>query len=386
MLRPENEAQLAEAVAGAKGALRVQGGGTRMNGLELGAQVLTTAGLNGITLYEPGSLTLVAGAGTPVAEIETTLDAEGQRLAYEPMDHRTLLGTSGVPTIGGVVAGNVSGPRRVAVGACRDFVLGVRFVDGSGQIIKNGGRVMKNVTGYDLVKLMAGSFGTLGVLSEVSLKVLPKPEMTASLMLYWSKANVDDTAAVSALSAALGSPYEVTGAAHFTQSDVGWPISAIRVEGTEASVAYRLGKLQALLAGYGDVVLLNDPKKVEKQWQTIRDVSEWQGSPNDIWRLSVKPSDAPGIVARMPRETNVFYDWGGGLIWAACEMGTDLRAKIGAFNGHATLVHTLQDTPLNFSRFHPEPAPIAALTAGLRNKFDPREILNPGLMGQPYEN
>ncbi|MEE9388491.1 MAG: FAD-binding protein [Paracoccaceae bacterium] len=379
VLTPESEAELAEVVARATGPLVVQGGGTRM--LALSGQVLSTAGLSGVTRYDPGALTIVAQAGTPVAQIEATLDAEGQRLAFEPMDHRVLLGRTGEPTIGGVVVGNVSGPRRVAVGACRDFLLGVRFVDGQGRIIKNGGRVMKNVTGYDLTKLMAGSFGTLGVLSEVSLKVLPKPDVTESLMLYWAKESASDHDAVRAMSVALGSPYEVTGAVHFTQTDVGWPITIIRVEGTQASVTYRLGKLRELLAGLGDVVLVSDPDKVAVQWRSIRDVEEWAGSGEDIWRISVKPTDAPGIVAKMPDGTRVRYDWGGGLIWAACDQGTDLRTEIGGFSGHATLVHTLRDGPLGFSRLQPEPAQIAAITTGLRQKFDPRGILNPGLMG-----
>jgi len=154
-MKPETEADLAEAIAAAKGPLCIRGGGTR--GVNLNGALLETGGLSGITLYEPGSLTMVVQAGTPLADIETALDAEGQRLAFEPMDHRGLMGTSGEPTIGGVVAANVSGPRRVVVGACRDFMLGVRYVDRTRTIVKNGGRVMKNVTGYDLVKLMTGS-------------------------------------------------------------------------------------------------------------------------------------------------------------------------------------------------------------------------------------
>ncbi|CAN0269046.1 unnamed protein product, partial [Chrysoparadoxa australica] len=182
-MRPESEAELAEMIAGAREAFHIRGGGTRAIGVTTAPQVLETGGLAGITLYEPGALTLVARAGTPLVEIEAALAAEGQRLAFEPMDHRGLLGTQGAPTIGGVVAANVSGPRRVQAGACRDFMLGVRFVDGTGTVVKNGGRVMKNVTGYDLVKLISGSWGTLGVLTEVSLKVLPQPETAACVMI-----------------------------------------------------------------------------------------------------------------------------------------------------------------------------------------------------------
>src|SRR6056297_3199427 len=184
MLTPQSEAELAEIVAGADAPLRIIGGGTRPIGTPKAGEVLSTSGLSGISLYEPGALTIVAKAGTPVAEIEAALAEEGQMLAFEPMDHRTLLGTNGTPTIGGVVAGNISGPRRVSsVGACRDSLFGGAVVGGSGPHLEDGGGVMKNVTGYDLNKLMCGSWGTLGVLSEVALKVLPRPAATATLTL-----------------------------------------------------------------------------------------------------------------------------------------------------------------------------------------------------------
>ncbi len=361
-MRPETEAELADLLRGANGPVAIRGGGTRSLGAAPG-EVLETGGLSGISLHEPGALTLVAGAGTPLAEAEAVLASAGQRLPFEVPDLRALLGRDGVSTLGGVVAANASGPRRVHSGACRDSLIGVRFVDGADNIIKNGGRVMKNVTGYDLVKLMAGSHGTLGVLTEVAFKVLPAPETQATLVLH----GLDDVQAVAVMSAALGSPYEVTGAAH-------WPGQGtfLRIEGFAESVAYRTGRLIRHLSGFGTAVV----DDAADRWAAIRDVSPFVGQTGDVWRLSVKPSDAPGLVARMGAQA-VLYDWGGGLIWALTEPGTDLRARLGVFDGHATRVRGQGASPA----FHPEPPALANLTAGLRAQFDPRGILNLGLMG-----
>lgn len=367
-MRPETEAELADMIASASGPVCVRGGGTR--GVNLNGTLLETGGLSGVTLYEPGSLTLVAQAGTPLAEIETALDAEGQRLAFEPMDHRGLMGTSGAPTIGGVVAANVSGPRRVSVGACRDFMLGVRFVDGTGTIVKNGGRVMKNVTGYDLVKLMSGSWGTLGVLSEVSLKVLPKPETAACVMID----GLSDADAVRAMAKALGSPFEVSGAAHIPVGLDGHPVTMLRIEGFAGSVAYRADQIAGLF-GEMAVRVEQDPEAVTKSWAWVRDVSAFHGAEGDVWRVSCTPSDAATLGAKIGADA-LLYDWGGGLIWARVTQGKDVRARLGEFDGHATLVRGTGQP-----KFQPNPAPIAALSRGLQQKFDPKGILNTGLMG-----
>ena len=375
-MTPLDETELAAIVADAQGALAIRGGGTRAFGVDSAGQVLSTNGLSGIELHEPGALTMVVRAGTPLAEVEAVLTAAGQRLAFEPMDHRGLLGTSGEPTIGGVVAANVSGPRRVQVGACRDFLLGVRFVDGRGCVIKSGGRVMKNVTGYDLVKLMAGSFGTLGVLSEVALKVLPRPDVVGSVLIE----GLADGAAVRAMSAALGSPFEVTGAAHAPVGPDGAAVTMLRVEGSAASVGYRAGQLVDLLADYGAVRVESEPDKVAALWTWVRDVGAFQGKRGDVWRVSVKPTEGPETAARLDAD-NLLYDWGGGLIWALLPEGVDARARLGAFAGHATLVRASAATRACIPAFQPEAAPLAAISAGLREKFDPRGILNPGLMG-----
>lgn len=356
---PQTEAELAEIIRAADLPLAVIGGGTR--GVAVEGTQLSSSKMSGVTLYEPGAMTVVAQAGTPVAEIETLLAAENQRLAFEPMDHRTLLDTQGEPTIGGVMAANVSGPRRISVGAARDFLLGVRYVDGMGQIVKNGGRVMKNVTGYDLVKLMAGSHGTLGVLSEVSFKVLPRPETQATLVLH----GLDDASAIGALAKALGSPFEVSAAAH----DPAAGETLLRVEGFEASVKYRVEQLKSLLGGEISV----EDGSIGR-WCAWRDVSAFADVAGDVWRVSCKPSDGPDLVAKSGAEA-ALYDWAGGLIWLRTTGGQDVRAALGSYDGHATLVRGD-----SFARFEPETAGVARITGALRARFDPRGMLNSGLM------
>ena len=368
-MKPDNEANLAEMVQAADGPLRIMGGGTRDIGVPVEGEILSTAGLSGVSLYEPGALTLVAQAGTPLAEIEVVLAAERQRLAFEPMDHRALLGTSGSPTIGGVVAANVSGPRRIQVGACRDSLLGVRFVDGMGRVLKNGGRVMKNVTGYDLVKLMAGSWGTLGILSQVSLKVQAIPEAEATLV----GAGLNAKLAVQAMSAALGSPYDLTGAAYVSARGE----TMVRVEGLAESVAYRIKRMQSEMCKDWRVVENADSAAL---WQDVRDVVPFAGREGAVWRVSVKPSDAPVLLEHLG-QTEAICDWGGGLVWVLMNHTQDVRKSVGSLGGHATLVRADSDLRRILPVFHPEPTALAALTNGLRVKFDPRGILNPGLMG-----
>ena len=385
-MRPQNEAELAELVAGAEGPLRIQGGGTRDIGPAVEGAALQTEGLGGVRLHEPGALTLVVGAGTPVAEVEQALAAEGQRLAFEPMDHRALLGTQGTPTIGGVVAANVSGPRRVQVGACRDFLLGVRFVDGMGRVVRNGGRVMKNVTGYDLVKLLAGSRGTLGVLTELSFKVLAIPETEVTLVAR----GLDPVTGVAALSTALGSPYDVTGAAHLATGDESR--TQVRIEGLAGSVAYRSGRLAGLLPGVEPV----EGAASAALWAEVRDVTPFAGRAGAVWRLSVRPSDGPGVSAALAEaglDHAAIFDWGGGLVWLLVE-GEDgedgamgdagaaaIRATLAGIGGHATLVRASAALRAAVPVFQPEAPAVALLSRGLRQKFDPRGILNPGLMG-----
>ena len=368
------EAAIAEEVraAHANGTpLEIKGGGTR---LALGRPVqaeksISTAGLSGISLYDPGALTLVAGAGTPVSEIEAALAAEGQRLPFEPMDHRGLLGTKGEPTIGAVAAMNNSGPRRIQAGAARDAMLGVRFIDGRGDVIRNGGRVMKNVTGYDLVKLMAGSWGMLGVLTEIAFKVLPAPEASATVAL----SGLDDARAVAALSAALGSPYDVNGAAHLP----GRSLTIIRVEGFEAQVKHRAPALAALLKSYGSASIIEGAES-DMLWRWARDAEPFHGGDDAVWRVSVKPTEGPQLVAVLKGQGDfdAFYDWGGGLVWLKTPDAGDagaaaIRAETRARGGHATLVRASTATRAAVDVFEPQAAPVAALAERVRRMFDP---------------
>lgn len=371
--------------------VRICGGGTKMalannsSALALLDKV-STSKISGIKIYEPASLTLVAGAGTLLSQIEETLASEGQHLAFEPADYRGLLGSTGEPTIGGIVSCGLSGPRRIQAGACRDALIGVRFVSGEGTIIKNGGRVMKNVTGYDLVKLMCGSYGTLGALSEVSFKLLPRPQACATLVVH----GLGDAAAVSAMCAAMASPHDVSGAAHLPPLANQEAKTCLRVEGFEKSVASRIEKLKSKLSEFcpnqTNIETLNDTKKNKDLWQDIRDVERFIAAEGSVWRISVAPTKAPTLVNTLHNEFEIdcYYDWSGGLIWLnsaamSREEAHSLRQHVSQCSGHATLVRRAE-LPLDIATFHPENKLVERMSRALRNKFDPVGILNPALM------
>ncbi len=386
---PASEAEACSVIADARASKRplaIEGGGTRA-GLGRAAQVeatLSTKALTGITLYEPAELVIAAKAGTPLAEIEATLAARGQRLPFEPMDHRALLGTQGEPTIGGITACNISGPRRIQAGACRDHLIGVRLVNGRSEPVKSGGRVMKNVTGLDLVKLNCGAYGTLGLLTEVTYKVLPTPEIAGTLALF----GLDDTRALGALSRALGSPYEVSAAAHLPAGIGGTQArTLIRLENFAHSVDYRLREVQKLLASFGEGMRLIEAE-ADALWRDIRDCrffAEPRG--RAVWRISMAPTRAAPLVARIKRDLDLthLYDWGGGLIWLATPEAGDagaqiIRAALAGTGGHATLVRGSPDLRSRIDVFQPLAAPLMKITSGVKASFDPDAILNPGRM------
>jgi glycolate oxidase FAD binding subunit len=390
IFNPCSEAEAAENISAARSAKRplgIEGGGTRA-GLGRAAQVeatLSTKALTGITLYEAAELVISARAGTPLPEIEATLAARGQMLPFEPMDHRALLGAPGEPTIGGITACNISGPRRIQAAACRDHLIGVRLVNGRGEVVKSGGRVMKNVTGLDLVKLNCGAYGTLGLLTEVTYKVLPKPEIAGTLALF----GLDDARAIEAMSRALGSPFEVSGAAHLPAGIGGREKSRtlLRIENFTSSVDYRLREIQKLLAPLGDGLRLIE-EEADALWRDIRDC-RFFAEPREhaVWRVSTAPVRAAALISRLQRELDCthFYDWGGGLIWLSVQEANGagasvIRSALAASGGHATLVRGSPDLRSRIDVFEPLASPLMKITAGIKASFDPDAILNPGRM------
>lgn len=357
------------------------------------SHVLDVSGLTGITLYEPEELVLSAKAGTPLSEIEALLAKNGQELAFEPMDYAPLLkGEVGRGTIGGVLAANLSGPRRLKAGAARDHVLGIRAVSGRGEVFKSGGRVVKNVTGYDLSKIMAGSWGTLAVVTDVTFKVLPRAETEATLVVK----DLSEEQAAAAMALAMGSSAEVSGAAHLPESVAGRVLertlrgkgaTILRLEGFAPSVAYRFDLLAKLLSNQGVIEKL-DAEQSKQLWREIRDCKPFaDGSPRPVWRISMAPTQAHHMVMglRMEAAVDAFYDWQGGLVWLRMEMEPEadaVRRLIAAHGGgHATLVRAAPAWRGAIAVFQPQPPALAALSSGLKQQFDLHNILNPGKMG-----
>lgn len=348
--------------------------------------------LTGVTLYEPEELVLSARAGTPLAEIEALLEENSQELAFEPMDYGRLLGGEpGRGTIGGVLAANLSGPRRLKAGSARDHVLGVHAVSGRGAAFKSGGRVVKNVTGYDLSKVMAGSWGTLAVVTDVTFKVLPRAQTEATLVLR----GLSEEEAAQAMALAMGSSGEVAGAAHLPESVTGRVLDGalkgrgstlLRLEGFGPSVAYRFDLLARLLEGHGALERL-EVERSRMLWRELRDCAPFaDGGERPVWRVSMAPTHGHRMVMalRMQAAVDAFYDWQGGLVWLRMEADADaalLRDLIARHGGgHATLVRAPASVRAAVPPFQPQPAALAALSARLKQQFDPHDILNPGRM------
>jgi glycolate oxidase FAD binding subunit len=372
--------------------LEVCGNGSKrglLRPVQAGGQV-STQRLAGITLYSPQELVIAALAGTPLAELETAVAAKGQQITSEPPDFSALLGVTVPQTLGGVVGANLSGPRRVAWGATRDHVMGVRAVNGRGELVRSGGRVLKNVTGLDICKLLTGSHGTLAVLTEITLKVLPEPERRGTVALT----GLDPARGVAALSAALGSPYAVSGAAYLpaeaaaTVPSLAWlggSVTLARIEDFSVSVAYRTDKLRGDLADFGRAEVLDDAAS-RSAWRAVRDAQPLHRQAGAVWRVSVRPSSAPALVRAVQQAfpAHWFLDWGGGLAWLAGPATEAAHAAVVAAAREAGGTWLLVRAPEGLRAsvaVIPEEAPaLAKITRAVKAAFDPKGILNPGRM------
>ena len=380
------EAAVGWALAEAK-TLEIVGNGSK-RGIGRAAQwdlSLDLSGLSGVTLYEPQELVLSAKAGTPLAEIETLLAANNQELAFEPIDYGPLFGApGGGGTIGGTLAANLSGPRRIKAGAARDHFLGFAAVSGRAESFKSGGRVVKNVTGYDLCKLMAGSWGTLAAMTDVTVKVLPRAETEATLLVL----GLDDAKATQAMSAAMNSPNDVSGAAHLPApvarrvTGTDRAVTALRIEGVAPSVTHRMHSLEVLLKSFGALATLDEATS-RPFWRSVRDAMPFAGDERVIWRISTAPSRGHEIAAAIG-EGEYFYDWAGGLIWLALGSLHDggaarVRSAL-AGDGHATLIRAPAGLRASVAVFEPQTQGLAALTRRVKESFDPKGVLGPGRM------
>jgi glycolate oxidase FAD binding subunit len=376
-------------------------GSKRAIGLPMATNaVLDLSALNAVTSYEPNELIVTVQAGAPMADLLSLIDSKNQQFAFDPMDTSVLLGTPrGAGTVGGMIAAGLAGPRRIKAGGVRDHLLGANAVSGFGDSFKTGGKVVKNVTGYDLCKLLAGSWGTLSVMTEVTLKVMPKAETERTLVLR----GLDDAVANRAMTAALGSPYDVSGVAHLPLSvfrDTGGglaglgssqqAVTLIRLEGIGASVPHRAGSVSKALASFGTAEMIEDDASAAV-WASLRDVAPFAASGSlgawPVWRIVCPPASGGAFGQALARETggDVIYDWGGGLIWAALPPAADahaalLRQRLKPVGGHATLIRATDEVRNTVDVFHPQDAGVAALGRRVKTSFDPKNILNRGRM------
>ncbi|MDB5500269.1 MAG: linked oxidase-like [Tardiphaga sp.] len=396
------EAAVRAAIASEQPLEIVGHGSKRMVGQPVATNaVLDLSALNAITAYEPSELILTVQAGAPVADVLSLIDSKNQQFSFEPMNTSRLLGTPDIGTIGGMIAAGLAGPRRIQAGGARDHLLGAHAVSGFGDSFKAGGKVVKNVTGYDLCKLLAGSWGTLAVMTEVTLKVMPHAESERTLLLR----GLDDIKANKAMTAALGSPFDVSGAAHLpgsalrtTQGPLGEiaaadeSVTLLRLEGITVSAKHRATSLATVLSAYGAAEIVEDGASAAL-WADIRDVVPFAADgPRalwPVWRIVCPPASGGALGQGLAKgsQGEVIYDWGGGLIWAALPPSADaqaaqLRKLVNAAGGHATLVRAPEAVRRGVDVFHPQAPGLAALGERVRNSFDPRNILNRGRMSR----
>ena len=367
---PKTEADLAEIVS-AGGPFVVEGLGSKRNyGRDVEADAtLSLAKFAGVEIYEPEELILEAGAATPLVEIQNLLSQRQQMLAFDPPDHSHLWGSASSGSIGGLLATGLAGSRRIKAGSARDHILGVRGVTGRGEIFKAGARVVKNVTGYDMPKLMTGSFGTLAALTTVTFKVLPAPETEETVFIP----KLDDATAIMVMSEALQSQAEISAAAHIPGEG-----TYLRFEGIGISVAARRDRYVSTLR-HNCEILNADPSL--KVWQRIRDCRVFApDATRALWRISITPSEGAKVAAAISDQSDAryYFDWGGGLLWMSVPTETPMRQLVS--QGHATLYAAPPNLRQHADVFQPQSPTVAALTARVKAALDPQANFNPGRM------
>lgn len=363
---PNNAAEIRDIVASAcagGGKLEIQGGGTRA---AFGAparqvEILSVRGLSGILDYDPAELVLTARAGTPLAELQEAVAARGQNFAFEPW------GDAG-STIGGVIAAGVAGSRRVSAGSVRDHLLGFEAVSGRGEIFRAGAKVVKNVTGYDLPKLACGSWGRLLVMSEVTLKVLPRPP--EHLTLLWH--GLGDEAAYRLMSLAMRQPADVAAASHLPAALGGRTM--LRIDGFGPSVAARKALLAGVLAEFGEAETASGTEAAPL-WAALQSGAALQAVESNapLWRISLAPRQALKLAQALEAKgARWLADWAGGLLWLAMAgHEAEIRDMAAQAGGHATLAQAPADIRANIPALHPQPAGVEALSRRVRHAFDP---------------
>ncbi|MGV3725478.1 glycolate oxidase subunit GlcE [Hydrogenophaga sp.] len=371
-LPPEHPAELIERVriaAAARTPLHIVGGRTKdFYGEAVSGEALSMQAWSGIVSHEPTELVVTARAGTPLAELEAVLAERGQCLPFEP----PRFASGG--TVGGMVAGGLSGPARASVGSVRDFVLGARFINGRGELLTFGGQVMKNVAGYDVSRVFAGSMGTLGVLTEVSLKVLPVAPAEATLVF-----TLGQHEALEQLHRWGGQPLPINASCWVkddTQASAP-ELLFVRLRGAVAAVEAACERM-AREAGGSRM----DNAQAGPDWTDCRDqrLPFFQAPSADVglWRLSV-PQTAPVLALPWPQ----LVEWQGAQrwLWAPASAAAEIRAATAAVQGHATLFRAGADGAPGVPRFDRPSTAIDTITQRLRAEFDPAGIFNPGRMG-----
>lgn len=377
--KPSTADDVADAVAEALRAgskLEIRAGGSKgLVGAPRDARILDLSELSGVIDYDPAELVLTAKPATPLTMVSDLLASEGQMLAFEPFDHGPLFGRpAGAATLGGVLAAGVAGSRRLSAGGARDHLLGFKAVSGRAERFTAGAKVVKNVTGYDLPKLAAGSWGRLFAMTEITVKVLPRGRETASI----AAEGLSPQAAQQAMSQVMGSQADVQAAAHLPADLAdGTSLTVVRLEGFGPSVAARLAMIETLWADHPVRALAADD--AQGFWSRLRNLSPLADG-RALWRVSARPSAGPALAEQLARlSARWLFDWAGGLIWLTCDAEADkIRAAALAAGGHAMLVRGSEAQRSATPALHPRHPAVAALEARVRRAFDPAGVFETG--------